>query len=180
MYPLGSVGQSVPANGETKRQLSIIEKVMLAGVIINGISLAVHLWDRRAPVREPLPMAANQRQAVLALITKNGKVLAVARRGTENAWGLPGGKVDPGESPKAALVREVFEETGLKLKPSGLRLVFQDAEGSFLVSTYAATEYRGTLARGDAGPVAFVSPEELLSGPFHEYNLKVLRAVGML
>lgn len=47
LQPLGSVGQSEPSNGDTKRRLSIIEKVMLAGVVINGISLAVHLWELR-------------------------------------------------------------------------------------------------------------------------------------
>lgn len=47
LQPLGSVGQVEPSNGETKRRLSVIEKVMLAGVLINGISLAVHLWELR-------------------------------------------------------------------------------------------------------------------------------------
>lgn len=48
LQPLGSVGQAQePSNGETKRRLSVIEKVMLAGVLINGVSLAVHLWEMR-------------------------------------------------------------------------------------------------------------------------------------
>lgn len=32
-----------------------------------------------------------------------------------NTWGVPGGKLDPSESPLNAVVREVFEETGVKL-----------------------------------------------------------------
>lgn len=50
-----------------------------------------------------------------AAIIRNGALLA-ARRTTPAAaagrWELPGGKVDPGESPEEALVREVAEELG--------------------------------------------------------------------
>lgn len=48
------------ANGnsvETRRQLTFIEKVMLAGVTLNGIGLAIHLWEmrrREALLREEL------------------------------------------------------------------------------------------------------------------------------
>lgn len=35
-------------------------------------------------------------------------------------WGVPTGKVDKGEDKEAALVREIFEETGVKVKPTDL------------------------------------------------------------
>lgn len=37
-----------------------------------------------------------------------------------NFWGIPGGKLDPNESPKEAVIREVFEETGLVIFPEDL------------------------------------------------------------
>lgn len=43
---LGEVEQQ-PNGTETRRQLTFIEKVMLAGVTLNGISLAIHLWETR-------------------------------------------------------------------------------------------------------------------------------------
>ena len=50
-----------------------------------------------------------------AAIVRDGRVLA-ARRTTPAAaagrWEFPGGKVEPGETPDAALVREVAEELG--------------------------------------------------------------------
>lgn len=58
--------------------------------------------------------------AVRALITdENGKVLILKRSADSKTnpgrWELPGGKVDQGEAFDVALVREVEEETGLKI-----------------------------------------------------------------
>lgn len=47
------------------------------------------------------------RLAVCVCIFKGEKLLAVARRGTTDEWSLPGGKVDAGEAPLEASVREV-------------------------------------------------------------------------
>ncbi|MCU7722487.1 NUDIX domain-containing protein [Actinoplanes sp. KI2] len=41
-----------------------------------------------------------------------GRVLLV-RRGDNGRWSLPAGMIDPGEQPADAVVREVFEETGI-------------------------------------------------------------------
>ena len=39
----------------------------------------------------------------------------LARRGDNGRWSVPAGTVDPGEQPADALVREVHEETGVKV-----------------------------------------------------------------
>jgi len=41
-----------------------------------------------------------------------------AHKANGDLWGLPGGKVEPGESLVGAMVREIEEETGLELLPS--------------------------------------------------------------
>jgi len=51
-----------------------------------------------------------------------GRVLMI-RRGTEpgrGLWSIPGGRVEEGESSKQAVVREVAEETLLRITPTGL------------------------------------------------------------
>ncbi len=54
-------------------------------------------------------------QAALAYITRDdGKLLCVWNRRYQG-WGLPGGKVEPGETLEAALARELREETGLEV-----------------------------------------------------------------
>lgn len=58
----------------------------------------------------------HQRIAAYALITDGPRILLTrlsARvRGAAGAWTFPGGGLDPGEAPRAGLVREVWEETG--------------------------------------------------------------------
>lgn len=54
-----------------------------------------------------------------AAIVRDGRVLAARRTTPPEAagrWELPGGKVDPGESPQDALVREVAEELGCSIE----------------------------------------------------------------
>ena len=68
-------------------------------------ALAVHL-----PVKR-------QRLAAKALIRRGDQILLTrlsARAVETGRWTLPGGGVDHGESPETALVREVFEEAGLR------------------------------------------------------------------
>ena len=52
-----------------------------------------------------------------------GRVLLL-RRSDSGLWGLPGGAIDPSEAPAQALVREVREETGLRVRPLRVAGVF--------------------------------------------------------
>lgn len=56
------------------------------------------------------------------MVHRGGKVLLVRRNNPPNKgrWALPGGLVELGETTQAAAVREVHEETGLKVKVEGL------------------------------------------------------------
>jgi len=54
-----------------------------------------------------------------AAVVRDGRVLAARRTTPPEAagrWELPGGKVDPGESNDAALVRELAEELGVRVR----------------------------------------------------------------
>ncbi|MEU3456253.1 NUDIX domain-containing protein [Micromonospora sp. NPDC006766] len=52
---------------------------------------------------------------VSAVVTDETGRLLLARRSDNGRWSLPAGVVDPGEQPADALLREVFEETGVRV-----------------------------------------------------------------
>jgi 8-oxo-dGTP pyrophosphatase MutT (NUDIX family) len=122
----------------------------------------------------------NLRLAVCVCIIKDAKVLAVARRGTTDDFGLIGGKVEPGEDPIDALVREVIEEANIHLDKTKLIKVFERIDQQFNVITYL---YNGvveeTPTQGDAGPAAWVTWEQLIGGPFGKYNAKLKETLGL-
>lgn len=55
-----------------------------------------------------------------AIITCNGKILLEKRRDS-NTWGLVGGGVKKNETPRQAVIREIYEELGLKVDESDMR-----------------------------------------------------------
>ncbi len=89
---------------------------------------AFHLVARHAlyppPVTTPeLPPMARPRVAAGALFTDDiGRVLLL-RLTYKSHWDIPGGYVEPDESPRAACVREIGEELGITFEPGRLLVV---------------------------------------------------------
>ena len=67
--------------------------------------------------------------AVAALIRDEEGRILLQRRADDGRWNLPAGAVDPGESPADAVVREVREETGLRVRPVRVAGVFGGRDG---------------------------------------------------
>jgi len=69
---------------------------------------------------------------------ERGRILLVKSAGV---WGLPAGACDLGETPDAAIVREVFEETGLNVEPEKIAGVFGGEKFRYVYANGDAVEY---------------------------------------
>lgn len=67
-----------------------------------------------------------------------GRVLCVRQTYEGRRWGLPGGRLERGESPIACLIREVREETGALVRPTRLVCVSHAPYKSDVVFCFAA------------------------------------------
>ncbi len=64
--------------------------------------------------------------AVSAVVANERGEILLQKRTDNELWGLPGGAMDLGESVSQAVVREVREETGLEVQPTGLVGIYSD------------------------------------------------------
>lgn len=114
-----------------------------------------------------------------------GRLLLV-RRANEPArgrWSLPGGRVEPGETDREAVVREVAEETGLVVEAGAF--VGTVTREPYLIHDYRCTVRAGRLTAGDdASDARWVDRTELTRMEYHDEltnNLvSTLRAWGVL
>jgi 8-oxo-dGTP diphosphatase len=90
---------------------------------------------------------------VAALIERQGKVLLAQRRADQSlplTWEFPGGKIEAGESPEAALVREIHEELGCRACVGELVETIHHAYPDF---DLVMPVYRVVVADGEPQPV---------------------------
>jgi len=83
------------------------------------------------------------RDSAFAIILHSRHILLVKAR-DKNNWQLPGGRLEPGETPAQAVIREVREETGLRARVGRLTGRYRREDGS-IVRVYAVRA-RGRLA----------------------------------
>ena len=70
-------------------------------------------------------------------------VLGVSRKDDHNDWGLPGGKIDPGETALEAVIRETKEETNLDV--GAFYCGVKKSEDGWIVYIYGADTYSGEV-----------------------------------
>jgi 8-oxo-dGTP pyrophosphatase MutT (NUDIX family) len=69
-----------------------------------------------------------------------GRILLQQNTG-DNSWSLPAGSIEPGETPARAAVREVWEETSLKVRPVKILGVFGGEEFRYTYTNGDLVEY---------------------------------------
>lgn len=113
--------------------------------------------------------------AAVVLVDPDGRVLLAQRpvgKAMAGLWEFPGGKIEPGETPEAALIRELREELGIDTWASCLApLSFAShgyAEFHLLMPVFICRKWEGIVRPHEGQNLAWVKPDRLRDYPMPE------------
>ncbi len=133
------------------------------------------------PVKAPRKARPHKHIAV-GVCWRRGKLLIGRRRDDQmlgGLWEFPGGKIESGESPEQAAVREVAEETALTVEPCG---TYAHVEHGYTHFTVTITAIRCRVLKGrtrarSAAELRWIHPSELAEYPFPRANQRIIEAI---
>lgn len=119
--------------------------------------------------------------SAVALIDTEGRVLLAQRpegKSLAGLWEFPGGKVEAGESPESALIRELKEELGIDTWQSCLApLTFAShsyEDFHLLMPLFACRRWDGIARPREGQKLAWVRPQALRDYPMPPADLPLI------
>ena len=119
--------------------------------------------------------------AAVALVDVDGRVLLAQRpkgKSMAGLWEFPGGKVEPGETPETALMRELEEELGIETWESCLApLTFAShtyADFHLLLPLFVCRKWNGTPTGREGQTLAWAKPTKLRDYPMPPADIPLI------
>jgi 8-oxo-dGTP diphosphatase len=120
----------------------------------------------------------------VALVDADGCVLISKRpegKKLAGLWEFPGGKVESGERPETALIRELAEELGINVEEACLApLTFAShayEDFHLLMPLYVCRRWRGTVRASEAQALQWVKPQKLRDYPMPAADAPLIPAL---
>ena len=115
-----------------------------------------------------------------AVTEREGRIMVCQRRPEVHnglKWEFPGGKLEPGEGPEAALARELREELGIDVVVGRVRdaVFYRYPDRDVLVLFYGCRIRSGEPRTLDCNAIAWAAPDELAGYDFAGADLEVVR-----
>jgi len=120
-----------------------------------------------------------------ALYDDQGRILLAQRppgKAMAGLWEFPGGKVETGETPEAALRRELLEELGIMVDEASLEPItfasFGYPDFHLLMPLYRCACWKGDLHPREGQSFAWVEPSELHNYPAPEADIPLFHVLS--
>lgn len=129
-------------------------------------------------------MAQAYVQVVAAVMIRDGKILIGQRKRSGRhslKWEFPGGKVEPGEDPRAALARELREELDVEAVVGEELDSYEVGYGDgfrILLHFYRVTQFQGEPRNLDFEQILWERPERLPDYDFLEGDVSFVAKLG--
>lgn len=112
-----------------------------------------------------------------AVVREDGRLLAI-RRADNGTWELPGGVLELTEAPEEGVVREVWEETGVRVEVDELTGVYKNTTRGIVALVFRCKPSGGTERTSDESTaVEWLTPEQVSERMTEVYAVRLLDAV---
>ncbi|MBV6702937.1 NUDIX domain-containing protein [Kitasatospora aureofaciens] len=126
---------------------------------------------------QPRPTSVHSVSVTGVVVRDDGRVLAI-RRADNGTWEPPGGVLEPAETIKDGLHREIHEETGLKVRVDQLTGVYKNMNRGVVALVFRCHPIGGTERLSDESTaIDWLTPQEVSARMNEVYAVRILDAL---